>query len=873
MRIAGRPLALLVAMLLAVFAPLPFGAVAAAARIALAGALAAGLLFVWLDRRTLTAPPAQFALLSAATLAFVALYFVPLPPALTGALSPRLTREAQLSLAGPGEDGTLARAENAVAALAGAREQAGWRPLAADPDGALEGATRVLLALGAFLLGLLAAGDHRAGRHRLAAAVGVSAFAQAAYGLAEALSGHHSIFGWYNPFYVPLATGTFVCANHYAALLSLGLFALVGLLAAQDRHRHRHPGDGHGDHDEGGSRIARTAVLVTAAGLIAIAMLWSSSRAAIAAAAGGLVAFSVLLLVKRGLARQGLALLVLEGLLAVGLVAGAAFLRPVQPLVQDLERTSSAFVDRERLWQLAVDAARAFPWVGSGPGTFDTVHRLFRPGNIGVRVTHAHNDYAQWLAEAGVLGLLLLSAWLIALAGGAVRLFRRGRDRALTTALGAGLLALALHEAFDFSLQLPGVSIPAALLAGGLLAPLPWRPGPLDDAVPRSTRLWPGLVLLVTAALVAAGAATLVAERAPAGATARVPSFATPGQLVDWSRAEVDDVLAAAGRAGGAVDADGRRRLGAAFLAARRAAVRAPLRSEAQIACWVASQALVAARAPEAPPPGYDALARHYLERAVALDPANRGRRLQVARYWLGGGHIPEARRQVHDLLEMDASWAERAYEMLGGADLDLSDLMAATPNRPRAAVALVRYLKDKRRDTEGAQIVLERALARAPDDPELRTILAWTLLARQRPEQALATLDGHGLPAHVPDRVQALHARAATLLALRRFDEHARVVDQLTALGEEPRRLALARAQAQAAQGDHEGAARTLSDALVRRGRPIADRDLLNLLVALGAEQARAGRLREALETYRRARKIDPEHPAVRAFFASLEK
>lgn len=874
MRIAGRPLALLVAMLLAVFAPLPFGSVSAAARIALAGALAAGLLLVWLDRRTITAPPARYAVLTAATLALVALYLVPLPPAVVGVLSPRLRHEARLSLAAADEDATLARAEEAVAGLAGSREPGGWRPLATDPDGALEGATRVLLALGAFLLGLLAAGDHRAGRHRLAAAVGLSAFAQAAYGLAEALSGHHSILGWYNPFYVPLATGTFVCANHFAALLSLGLFALVGLLAAQDRHRHRHHArDGRADSDEGGSHLARTAVLVTAAGLIAIAMLWSSSRAALAGAAGGLLLFAVLLLVKRGVARQGVALLVLEGVLAVGLVAGAALLRPVQPLVQDLERTSSAFVDRERLWQLAIDAARAFPWVGAGPGTFDTVHRLFRPGDVGVRVTFAHNDYAQWLAEAGVLGLLLISAWLLAIGAGAIRLFRRGRDRALTAALGAGLLALALHEAFDFSLQLPGVSIPAALLAGGLLAPLPWRPGAVEDDAPRGSRLWPALVLCASAALFVAGTATWFAERTLASGSGRVPAYATPEQLIDWSRSEVDDVLAAAGRAGGAVDADGRRRLGAAFLAARRAVVRAPLRSEAQIACWVASQALVSARAPEPPPADYDALARHYLERAIALDPANRGRRLQVARYWLSAGKVPEARRQVHDLLEMDAAWADRAYEMLGGADLDLSDLMAATPNRPRAAVALARYLQGTRKDSEAAQIVLQRALARAPDDAELRLILTWTLLSRRRPDQALETIDGHGLPPQLTERVRALQARAAALLALRRFDDHARVVDQLTALGEEPRRLALARAQAQSAQGDHEGAVRTLTAALERRGRPIAERDMLSLLVVLGAEQNQAGLVREALETFRRAQKIDPQHPTVRAFFASLDR
>lgn len=855
---------LIFAALLAVAAPLPFGGTPPTA-IAVLGALAAlGLVVALLGRRGGALPPARFVVLAVLTLLLGLAYLVPVPTSLGGQLSPRLAAEWHASLAAPGEDPALAAAEAELLALAGdEREVPTWRPLAADADAALAALARWGLAVAAFLLALLAVRS-RGERRLLAGAIGLSAFVQASYGLAESLSGHHHIFDFAKVHYLPLATGTFISPNHFAALLSLGLFALAGLLLSP-------PDDEPPDDADASGRWARLALLGTCVGLLVVAMAWSSSRAALAAAAIALIVMLALVSAAAWRTRAGRTAAVGVLVVASVLVAGSIWIRPPAPLADDIGDVSLDMTGRQGIWRTTGAMIADFPLVGAGPGAFPILHPLYRPPELSARIQHAHSDYLEWVLETGPAGAALLVAWLAVLGLGAAGVLRQGRDRALTAALMAGLLALAIHETVEFALQLPGVSVPAALLAGALFAPLGW--GPRRAAARRSRRaVSTGGAMLVAALAAAAAAGLAVTGRpVPTGVAASPPSggFRQAEVLRRWARAEIGQALTEAREAGAPVPPAVQQRFARAVRVLREAAGRAPLRGDIQLTSWLGAQSLVSSRLPAPPPPGFEALSPHYLRRAEQLAPSSRARRLVLARYWLAAGAAGEAHRVLRDLLEDEPGLADEAYALLGD-DASLPELMAATPNRPDSALRLATALR-RRGDHAGAQLVLDRALSRTPAHDRLRRALGRVLVDRGRAEEGLAVF-ADAKPTDPEEKLRLLRERGRALARLGREDELADVVDELAAAGEEPDRLALQRARLLLARGEGPAAIEALEQALRQSGR-LPPRRRLDLLLALGRAQEAEGRFREALESYREAERIDPEHAQVRRFFEQLDR
>jgi O-antigen ligase len=99
---------------------------------------------------------------------------------------------------------------------------------------------------------------------------------------------------------------------------------------------------------------------------------------------------------------------------------------------------------------------------GVGPGIDQLV--LARTTGGATVFRFAHNEYLQVLAELGILGGVLLVAFL------ALVMHRLWRDRVDAGALGVGglaaLTALALHAGFDFVWHIPAVPLLAAAFVG-----------------------------------------------------------------------------------------------------------------------------------------------------------------------------------------------------------------------------------------------------------------------------------------------------------------------------------------------------------------------------------------------------------------------
>ena len=150
--------------------------------------------------------------------------------------------------------------------------------------------------------------------------------------------------------------------------------------------------------------------------------------------------------------------------------------------------------------------ALEFPLFGIGLGNFATVFPLFRALTANVwqfGVSDAHNDYLQWIAEAGLPAALLTFGLLGAVGRRVLRASRAAQEWApqgLTRwGLAAGVLALLFHSLTDFNLHIPANALVLAVLLGSLIRltgeELP--DSDLQNAKVRSSRLLPGLALLL----------------------------------------------------------------------------------------------------------------------------------------------------------------------------------------------------------------------------------------------------------------------------------------------------------------------------------------------------------------------------------------
>src|SRR5712692_9071410 len=109
------------------------------------------------------------------------------------------------------------------------------------------------------------------------------------------------------------------------------------------------------------------------------------------------------------------------------------------------------------------DAARHFSRAGMGRGAFEAAFPRYQTAFAEVTFTHPENILLQLWAEFGALGAAALV--LLALRSYA-RLLQRHEASAIDLAVLCGLGAMALHDLFDFSLELPGCAVAACVALG-----------------------------------------------------------------------------------------------------------------------------------------------------------------------------------------------------------------------------------------------------------------------------------------------------------------------------------------------------------------------------------------------------------------------
>jgi O-Antigen ligase len=127
---------------------------------------------------------------------------------------------------------------------------------------------------------------------------------------------------------------------------------------------------------------------------------------------------------------------------------------------------------RYQYWQIAIDAFKTSKLRGIGPGTFQFYWSQHQ--TLGESVHNAHSLWIETLAEAGIVGLLLIGGFFaFALVAGSIRAMRMPLE--LRLAIGtavAGIAGFCAAAAFDWVWQIGVMPLIALLLVAVALGPV-----------------------------------------------------------------------------------------------------------------------------------------------------------------------------------------------------------------------------------------------------------------------------------------------------------------------------------------------------------------------------------------------------------------
>ena len=379
------------------------------------------------------------------------LQLVPLPSFVIGWISPARLLDPSLSGLAPG--------------------QWVWSTLSIYPHDTVVVLVKFLAYLGAFLLAACLY-DSRKRRSTLLRILILLGCFEAVYGIVQYLTGWQKIFTYTKQFDLQEATGTYINRSHFAGLLELTLPFVVALLFysfglwSEGRHVDMNTSPAVRRGSPGSQLLFYVFVLL----IMVMAVLFSRSRMGILATLFSILFMFLAALVRLKVGRRawmGGVFLFLFCVLAYAIWIG---LGPV--LARFEPAYESGYLQMEgriSIWRDALQLVRDYPLTGAGLGTFGLAFRHYQTTAVNFYVDHAHNDYLEFAADTGLLGVALLFLPIFYLCLRMIISFltdpRRYRPAVTLGCIGS-TLGMLIHSATDFNLQIPANALIFAVVLG-----------------------------------------------------------------------------------------------------------------------------------------------------------------------------------------------------------------------------------------------------------------------------------------------------------------------------------------------------------------------------------------------------------------------
>lgn len=288
--------------------------------------------------------------------------------------------------------------------------------------------------------------------------VAMGAF-EALYGLFELSNKNPRILFYKKVHTLDSVTGTFVNRNHFSGYLEMiiplaigliiariDLFSISGLKWKQKLLRLSEKG------------LAVNVLITIAIVLMSLGIIFSKSRSGVTILILTFILFFELTILYLSVSQQRkkwIKIFLSSSLLII------TFISLYIGIGATIERFSLDNLLREQrpaYWGSALRIFSRFPLFGSGLGTFTSLYPDVEQDGVLVRAFHAHNDYLEYLAELGLLGMSLLLGGILFLAIKSFLIWRERRHPEVKgLALGGivSVICILIHSLTDFNLHIP----------------------------------------------------------------------------------------------------------------------------------------------------------------------------------------------------------------------------------------------------------------------------------------------------------------------------------------------------------------------------------------------------------------------------------
>jgi O-antigen ligase len=299
---------------------------------------------------------------------------------------------------------------------------------------------------------------NRRGRLRtLALLLVFSGVFQAAFGSLMTLSGLEYGFFFEKVHHKGFVTGTFVNPNHLAGYLEMALAIGVGIMLAgmstTPAKNWRNSMRRLLKSILGDKARVRIALIIMVIGLV----LSKSRMGNMAFFSSLLVAGGYYMFVVRR-ASVGIIAFFISVLLIDILIIGNFF--GIEKVADEIRQASvTTEISRVDIARDTLEIVRDYPLTGAGAGSFASVFPMYDSGEVGFwYYKYAHNDYLQFASEYGLpnLAMLAVIVWLSLWQAARAQFERRDPFmRGLACGVLMAIVALLIHTAADFNLQIP----------------------------------------------------------------------------------------------------------------------------------------------------------------------------------------------------------------------------------------------------------------------------------------------------------------------------------------------------------------------------------------------------------------------------------
>jgi O-antigen ligase len=379
------------------------------------------------------------------------LQLVPLPSFVIGWLSPARFLDPTLSGLSPG--------------------QWVWSTLSIYPHDSVLALLKFLAYLSAFLLAAYLFDSQKRRSTLLRMLILLGCF-EAVYGIVQYLTGWQKIFTYTKVSNLSEATGTYINRNHFAGLLELTLPFVIALLFYSFGlwFEGRRVGTGNNTtarRDSPGFQLLFYVFLLL---IMVIGVVFSRSRMGILATLFSILLMFLVVLIRLRVGRRawmGGVFLFLFCVLAYTIWIGLGpVLARFEPM---LESGYLQMEGRISIWKDTLHLVRDYPLTGAGLGTFGLAFRHYQTDLVNFYVDHTHNDYLEFAADTGLVGVALLFLPILYLCFRMIISFltdpRRYRPAVTLGCIGS-TLGMLIHSATDFNLQIPANALIFAVVLG-----------------------------------------------------------------------------------------------------------------------------------------------------------------------------------------------------------------------------------------------------------------------------------------------------------------------------------------------------------------------------------------------------------------------